>query len=122
MIQIKNKYRITLFNSRWKEEFFTYDYPLLPNSGDIIEIFKSTDDLFFIKDRIFSIHNNGGLLHITLTGMMEDDDRQTRLSWDRFKEKLIESQKGLQLTVPNFDDYKNMLGEDGLIKDEYLPK
>ena len=118
---IKNKYRITLYNSHWMEDFFIYDYPLLPNSGDIIK-FKNnflSSELFFIKERIFSNHNDGDLLNIELTGMMENDDHQTRLDWDRFKEKLIKPQNGFQIKLRPFDDYNLPDGNDESLDDDF---
>ena len=116
---IKNKYRITLYNSHWMEDFFIYDYPLLPNSGDIIEIFRNPAELFVIKDRVLSIHNDNDLLDITLTGTMENDDYQTRLHWDTFKERLVKSQNGFQIKLRPFDDYNLPDGNDESLDDDF---
>ena len=83
-ITSKNKYRITLFNTHWKEEFFIYHFPLLPMPGDVIEINKDRE-LFFVNARGFGIFNRESVIDVTLYGVMEKDDHQSRSRWEKFK-------------------------------------
>ena len=97
-----NKYRINLFDTYWKEDFLTYNFPLLPNQGDVIE-FKNDDELFLITERGFKTYNEGDLLEVTLFGVMEGNKQdKTRLKWDRFKERLL---NGFQIKYNPIEDY-----------------
>jgi hypothetical protein len=82
-----NKYRITLFNSRWKQEMITFDLPVLPNVGDILQLSEESD-LFLVKERALNIYNDNGFQNVVLFGEMENDHFQTQRSWDRFLETL----------------------------------
>ncbi|MDB5287335.1 MAG: hypothetical protein JWR05_2284 [Mucilaginibacter sp.] len=82
-----NKYRITLYNSRWNEEMITFDLPVLPNVGDILQLAEETD-LFLVKERALNIYNDNGFQNVVLFGEMEKDHFQTQRSWDRFLETL----------------------------------
>ncbi|MDN3580364.1 hypothetical protein [Mucilaginibacter flavus] len=88
----ENKYRITLFNTNWKEEFLIYNFPLLPMPGDIIEINKDRE-LFFVYSRGFGIFKRESIIDVTLYGVMENDDHQSRSRWDSFKAELASEGK-----------------------------
>lgn len=83
----ENKYRITLFNTHWKEEFLIYHFPLLPMPGDVIEINKDRE-LFFVNARGFGIFSGEGVMDVTLYGVMENDNHQSRSRWEKFKAEL----------------------------------
>jgi hypothetical protein len=79
----ENIYRVTLFNTRWKDEMITYDCVALPQVNDIIHL-TATPDLFIIKERGFNVYNDIGFQNVVLYGMMEADDHQPQHHWERF--------------------------------------
>jgi len=103
---LKNIYRVTLFNTHWKEEMITYDCPTLPNQNDFIRL-SERSNLFIVKNRGFSLYNSEGLESVVLYGLMEEDehDLNTRLHWDRFLNRLKNDHANRELyNLNNFLD------------------
>jgi len=78
----QNKFKITLYSKRWKEEIITYDFPnVLPLTGDLIEVIEE-DAYFKVHSRIFkSEHNNAdNLIPVILNGEIDGHDENTKRS------------------------------------------
>jgi len=86
-----DKYRITLYSKRWREEILTYNYPdSLPAIGDMVEILAE-DVYFVIYARSFKCNLIGekSLIPVTLFGEIEGHDENTpKTKFDLILKKL----------------------------------
>jgi hypothetical protein len=73
---MENKYNIRLFNTYTKRELMKFDFPLLPEVGEMIEMDRN--NLFIVQQRGFDPMITLGLVNATLYGITEDDESEMK--------------------------------------------
>lgn len=69
---MENLYKITLFNKMDSTHIKTFDYPILLNVGDSINVSDDEhSNMFIIKDRMFSLKIVDNLVAVELIGNWE---------------------------------------------------
>jgi len=81
---MENKYRILLFSSISKNEILSFDFPLIPEVGETIEITDVgvwEDDIFFINRRGFNPVIVDGQIQVLLYGELETEQHGEGKEW-----------------------------------------
>lgn len=100
-------YRLTLYNTKRFDEFLTYDFAMLPVSGDTIEVCDGY--LFEVRSRSFKPRNDK-IISVRLYGEMLNGDEKEQHSWEKLKSKILDQREGIKRNREGMVEYSDFTG------------
>lgn len=94
---IQNNYRITLYNTQFFSELLTYDFPILPVIGDMIEVVNERT-MFVVQSRSFQPYYETGLIKVVLHGIFENGEGMGHHTFDKIRIAILDEKERLAST------------------------
>ncbi|MGY3214032.1 hypothetical protein [Mucilaginibacter sp. HD30] len=91
---MEKKYSITLYNTQFFSDILTYEFPVLPEVGDMIEAVNQRT-MFIVKSRSFTPHFTAGLIHVMLHGVFENGEEMGLSTFDKIRNSIIDNKETL---------------------------
>lgn len=99
---IEKQYRITIYYTQFFSELLTYDSPILPLVGDLIEVLEERT-MFVVQQRSFKTRYDRGLIAVTLYGIFEQGEEIGQHTYEKIRERVQDQHQGIKRDREGFE-------------------